>query len=168
MNQKGFTLIELLVVISVIGMLASIILVSLSGGRAKARDARRKVDVNQIQKAFELMISDNGWPPNDAGTWIHLNNPCSSGLTSTLVPKYFASMPDDPLSPGLPPFCVAADGYWYYFGIGYKYDGINGVTAASVDNYIICSKLENTADQDYHIIGNLWGRGWTLNYCVGN
>lgn len=40
MKQKAFTLIELLVVIAVIGLLASIVLVSLQGTRDKARVAR--------------------------------------------------------------------------------------------------------------------------------
>ncbi len=58
--KKGFTLIELLAVVAIIGLLASIILASLSTARRKARDARRLADIKQIQLALELYADANG------------------------------------------------------------------------------------------------------------
>ncbi len=60
MKSKGFTLIELLVVVAIIGILATVVLASLSSGRASARDARRLADIKTIQTALELYALDNG------------------------------------------------------------------------------------------------------------
>jgi len=58
-NKKGFTLVELLVVIAIIGTLSGIVLVSLGGARAKARDAVRQSDMRQVSTAQELYYADN-------------------------------------------------------------------------------------------------------------
>lgn len=62
-NQKGFTLIELLVVVAIIGLLSSVVLISLNSARSKARDAKRISDVNQIGKALEGYYNDNASYP---------------------------------------------------------------------------------------------------------
>jgi type II secretion system protein G len=89
-TTKGFTLIELLVVIAIIGILASIVMVSLSGAKSKSRDARRQADIKSIQLALSLYYTDNGmYPVNIYGTG-------ASAPTSGLAPTYLPVVPTDP------------------------------------------------------------------------
>lgn len=63
-HSKGFTLIELLVAISIIGILASFLMVNFIGIRQRSRDGVRKSDLRQIQSALELYRADQGsYPP---------------------------------------------------------------------------------------------------------
>jgi len=108
--QKGFTLIELLVVIAIIGLLASIVLVSLNSARAKARDVRRIADLRQMQLALEMYYDTNGSYPNRHAYTSSVN--CGSSwcnLESDLSP-YMSNLPRDPL--GL------QDTYRYYYDGG--------------------------------------------------
>ena len=99
-KKRGFTLIELLVVIAIIGILATIVLVSLNTARAKARDARRSSDLHQISLAME-MYYDSQTPATypaalpDAATLI----PAASALLS----PYMNPVPLDPSNSAGPP-----------------------------------------------------------------
>ena len=55
-RNRGFTLIELLVVVTIIGILAYIVLVSLGSARVKARDTRRIADIRQVTLALEFYV----------------------------------------------------------------------------------------------------------------
>ena len=125
-NNRGFTLIELLVVIAIIGLLSSVALASLNSAREKVRDARRYLDLNQLQLALELYYNDNGSYPVTSGWW----TVCTTGADPTardtsgangyipnLSPTYIATLPTDPTG------CVGGhyDGYIYISnGTDYK------------------------------------------------
>ena len=100
-SKVAFTLIELLVVITVINILSSIILVSASSARQKARLVRRATDIRTIQKALELYNLRNNVYPDTGGSWQSAcggiwGSPIDPWIPN-LVPEFIRVLPTDPL-----------------------------------------------------------------------
>lgn len=118
-TKKGFTLIELLVVIAIIGILATFIVASFSSAQQRARDSRRKADLDALKKALELAKADS-----TGGAFYP-----SAASTSTLVtPGYIRIIPADPSS-----------------GTAYTYTG-TGCSGTNCSGYTIAACLENVND----------------------
>ena len=119
-RQRGFTIVELLIVIVIIGILATLVIVTFTGTQQRARDTQRKKDLLQIQTGIELYRSDVGAYP------AALPN-CGSSLSNGAT-VYMQKFPCDPL-PG------AA------WGTTYKYSG-------NANAYTLYACLENANDSE--------------------
>jgi type II secretion system protein G len=103
-NRRGFTLIELLVVVAIIGLLASVVLVSLNSARRKGRITKRVGDISQIRKALELYYNNNNAYPNSyTGNPSGWRSQCPGWGTYAqdqvipgLVPTIISRLPADP------------------------------------------------------------------------
>lgn len=91
-KTAGFTLIELLVVIAIIGILAAVVVASLSDARIDAEEAATLQKMRSIHTAVEILYNATGLyphkrsrycpPRNGAGNEVDLSLP-SSGLVAT-------------------------------------------------------------------------------------
>lgn len=92
-RQSGFTIVELLIVIVIIGILATLVIVTFSGVQQKARDSERKTDINALAGQLEAAYANNGYYPGLGG----FNNAAKrTSLEIRLDEKALA----DPKTPG--------------------------------------------------------------------
>ena len=64
-KKKGFSLVEILIVIAIIGVLARVVMGSLTSAREKGIFTRAKQDLHSVAQALELYSIDNGEYPPD-------------------------------------------------------------------------------------------------------
>lgn len=62
-KNKGFTIVELLIVIVVIGILATLVIVTFTGIQQKARNSQRQTDINAVDSHLEAYYAESGAYP---------------------------------------------------------------------------------------------------------
>lgn len=122
-GRKGFTLIELLIVITIIGVLAVALVPRIVGAPAKARDAARKADLQQIATGIELYYDAEGTYPGSSG--------CVSAIASDLQGGYLTSVPEDPQGNAGSSSCST----------GYAYQ-------KTADGFVVIAQLETATAED--------------------
>jgi len=106
-RQGGFTLVELLVVVAIIGMLTTMVVISIQQVKAKARDAQRVADINSLATALTLYHNDfESYPIYDGyiETSVDPGNTLYDGLV--VNSKAIRALPVDPLN---------VENYRYYY-----------------------------------------------------
>jgi type II secretion system protein G len=127
-SKGGFTLIELLVVIAIIGILASIVLMSVGEARKKANDSGRKAQVQEIMKALELYFADNKqYPVVPAGGVFLTNVALQNTFIGTGSGKYLSMVPPEPER-----YYYCSTGDFYLIAVNTEID--KGVTGSDYCN----------------------------------
>lgn len=104
--KKGFTLIELLVVIGILAVLLAITLIAINPARqfSQANNTKRSSDVNAILNAINQYAADNkgalpaGIPDSTAGAAVIGSGAGEVNICASLVTRYLAALPVDPLT----------------------------------------------------------------------
>ena len=111
-KKLGFTLIELLVVVAIIGLLSSIITMSINTSRMRARDARRISDLKQVKTGLDLYFQTGSGYPTQA-VW-----DATVGLSLTCSGTPTLQIPRDPIDPTYRYTYINPSGTTTYSGCG--------------------------------------------------
>ncbi len=97
-DKKGFTLIEILIVMIIFSILAAMITGNFFTSLKKGRDARRKADLEQIQKSLEMYYEDKRaypTPISGGGSGFVFGSEFSDPTNGKV---YMYKVPNDPIT----------------------------------------------------------------------
>jgi len=182
-NQSGLVLFEFVIIVAIFVCLIAISSFYYVKFKRVYRDFQRKQDLSILKKLNQDVMANTGKYIGDCGRgpilllWAPVNHPgFSQCFWDDKLDKLIKKRIEDPLSVGTP---KQVDGYYYYYGQGYKYYSSNGsiVTTRDPKDFVFCSKLESKDDIEYRSIvdysesrAKVFFPGYEvkINYCVGN
>ena len=153
MKKKGFTLIEILVVITIAATLLVAGIVSYQSIQKRARDAKRKSDIEQVRSALEMYKADNGYYPEIYGGGVSTFTNIAALSTTLVDTGYLSSIPQDPK--------YNAVSYDYPYQVQMQ-NAINGLYHA----YCIAALLELPTEASLSCTSTTVPEGY--NHSVGN
>ena len=138
-QRNAFTLIELLVVIAIIGILASILLPTLSRAKAKAKAIKSQSDKKQLQAAWLMATDDNGKDmllnkPFAEGTWCTHNLGQNPKLDSRVDSQTF-------LKGALAPYVSGQQEMFRNPGDYHQFKNATGIDTAAARSVALNNKL---------------------------
>jgi general secretion pathway protein G len=138
---QSFTIVELMIVVVILGLLATAVVINVSGYISRSRQERARMDISTLRNAVELFyLQQHRYPTNDEGLAILAER------TETTPSGIIAELPSDPW--GRPYLYLNPGQHGPYDIMSLGRDGAQGGESEDVD--IVSWNLSGEEQENTH------------------